>query len=129
MSEHFPHKILIRCPNWVGDLVMATPAIKAIRKRFHQSHVVLLVKPYGKKVIEDLPYCDEILEFDDRDKDGGIRGFFSWTRRLRRKNFDLAVIFPNSFSSALIAFRTSFLRRLTFLVNIIYLSCFVLFLL
>ena len=111
MSEHYPHKILIRCPNWVGDLVMAIPAIKAIRKRFHQSHVVLLVKPYGKKVIEDLPYCDEILEFDDRDKDGGIRGLFSWARRLRRKNFDLAVIFPNSFSSALIAFLAGIKRR------------------
>lgn len=111
MSDGYPHKILIRCPNWVGDLVMATPAIKAIRKRFHQSHVVLLVKSYGKKVIEDFPYCDEILEYDDKDKDQGVVGLFSWGMRLRRENFDLAVIFPNSFRSALIAFLAGVKRR------------------
>ena len=78
MSDGYPHKILVRCPNWVGDLVMATPAIKAIRRRFDRSYIVLLVKPYGKKVIEDFPYCDEILEYDDRDKNQGMRGLFSW---------------------------------------------------
>jgi heptosyltransferase-2 len=111
MSEDYPQKILIRCPNWVGDLVMATPAIKAIRRRFNRSQVVLLLKPYGKKVIEHFPYFDEILEYDDRDKDQGMRGIFSWAMRLRRKNFDLAVIFPNSFSSALIAFLAGIKRR------------------
>jgi heptosyltransferase-2 len=90
---------------------MATPAIKAIRRRFSRSHVVLLVKPYGKKVIEHFPYCDEILEYDNRDKDGGMRGILSWAMRLRRKNFDVAVIFPNSFSSALVAFLAGIKRR------------------
>ena len=61
-------KILIRCPNWVGDLVMATPALKAMRKGFPTSHIAWLVKPYSKKVIETLPYCDEILEYDDKDQ-------------------------------------------------------------
>ncbi len=111
MNERYPQKILIRCPNWVGDLVMATPAIKAIRGRFERSHVVLLVKPYGKKVIEHFPYCDEILEYDDRERDQGMRGILSWAMRLRRKHFDLAVIFPNSFSSALIAFLAGIERR------------------
>ena len=111
MSERHPQKILIRCPNWVGDLVMATPAIKAIRRRFNRSHIVLLVRPYGKKVIEHFPYCDEILEYEDSDKGQGMRGVFSWGIRLRREHFDLAVIFPNSFRSALIAFLAGIKRR------------------
>ncbi len=111
MNGRYPQRILIRCPNWVGDLVMATPAIRAIRERFNRSHIVLLVKPYGRKVIEHSPYVDEILEYDDGDTDQGMRGILSRAMQLRRENFDLAVIFPNSFSSALIAFLAGIKRR------------------
>lgn len=104
-------KILIRCPNWVGDLVMATPALKSIRKGFPGSHIAWLVKPYSKRVIEALPYFDEILEYDDKDQARGLGGFLSWAMRLRRKKFDLAIVLPNSFSSALMVFLAGIKRR------------------
>ncbi len=90
---------------------MATPALKAIRLRFPRSHIAWLVKPYVKKVIEDLPYCDEILEYDDKKKDRGVGGLISWAGRLRREQFDLAILLPNSFSSALMVFLAGIKRR------------------
>ncbi len=111
MSDRDFQRILIRCPNWVGDLVMATPALKTIRAKFPRSHIAWLVKSYGKKAIEDLPYHDEILEYDDKKRDRGVGGLFSWAMRLRRKRFDLAVVLPNSFSSALMVFLAGIKRR------------------
>jgi len=37
-------KILIRAPNWVGDVVMATPVFRCIRENFADSHITLLIK-------------------------------------------------------------------------------------
>ncbi len=90
---------------------MATPALKAIRMGFPTSHIAWLVKPYSKKAIEALPYCDEVLEYDDKDQARGVDGFLSWVIRLRRKKFDLAVVLPNSFSSALMVFLAGIKRR------------------
>jgi len=90
---------------------MATPALKAIRMGFPCSHVAWLVKPYVKKAIDTLPYCDEILEYDGRDRFWGVNGLFSWSIHLRRGRFDLAVVLPNSFSSALMVFLAGIGRR------------------
>lgn len=90
---------------------MATPALRAIRSGFPQSHITWFVKPSVKGVIENLAYCDEILEYDDTDRGSGIGLIFSWAMRLRRKRIDLAVILPNSFSSALMVFLAGIKRR------------------
>lgn len=91
---------------------MATPALKAVRMKFPRSHIAWLVKPYVKKVIENLPYCDEILEYDDSGKGRGMLGLFSWGIRLRRQRFDLAIVLPNSFSSVLMVFLAGIERRI-----------------
>ncbi len=91
---------------------MATPALRAIRMKFPESHIAWLVKPYGKKVIENLPYCDEILEYKDSDRGRRLPGLLWWSMRLRRERFDLAILLPNSFSSALMVFLAGIRRRI-----------------
>jgi heptosyltransferase-2 len=71
----------------------------------------LFVKSRVRRVIENLPYSDEILEYDDRGRDPGLVGILSWAMRLRRRRIDLAVILPNSFSSALMVFLAGIKRR------------------
>ena len=45
-------KIAVFLPNWIGDAVMATPALRAVRKHFRGAHVVGVMKPYVAGVLE-----------------------------------------------------------------------------
>ena len=111
MSVRHRQRILVRCPNWVGDLVMATPALKAIRTGFPQAHITWLVKSHVKGIIEPLPLHDEIIEYDDPHDHRRTVGLLSCSLRLRREKYDLAVVLPNSFSSALMVFLAGIKRR------------------
>ena len=104
-------KILIRCPNWVGDVVMATPALKAIRSGFPDAHITWLVRPLLKKIIETLPYWNQIFEYGGGDRFLKVGRLLSWSMRLRREEFDMAVVLPNSFSSALMVFLAGIRHR------------------
>jgi heptosyltransferase-2 len=88
-----PRRIVVRAPNWVGDLVMATPALRALRRRFPSASITLLARSSGLKLLDGSPFLDDGIAHP-----GGV---LSAARRVRRGRFDLAVILPNSHSSAL----------------------------
>jgi len=103
--------ILVRAPNWVGDIVMATPAFRCIRENFPGARIVLIVRPYVEKVIDDAPWFDEVIACDDTGADRGLLTAL----KLRKRKFDLAMIFPNSFTSALSAFAAGAKRRVGYI--------------
>ncbi len=90
-----PQRIVVFVPNWVGDAVMFTPALRAIRARFDDAHLAILARPAAAATLTPNPWSDEIIV------SGG--GAFDQVRALRRGRFDLAVLGPNSFRSALVA--------------------------
>ena len=90
-----PKQIVVFAPNWVGDAVMFTPALRAIRERFADAHIALLARPAPAATLTPNPWTNEIVVIRS--------GVFSQVRALRRGRFDLAVLGPNSFRSALIA--------------------------
>ncbi|MBT8363222.1 MAG: lipopolysaccharide heptosyltransferase II [Deltaproteobacteria bacterium] len=91
--------ILVSCPNWVGDVVMATPAFDCIRQNFPAARIVGLIRRYARGVVEDGPWFDELIEINDKT----IDGLLHLISQLRGLKPDLAVILPNSFRSVLIA--------------------------
>jgi heptosyltransferase-2 len=91
-----PETILIVAPNWVGDLVMATPAIRDIRKSFPNAKISMVVQTWLSEITEGNPHIDEMILFDKRKKDSGLLGFFRFVRRLRRMKIDVALILPHS---------------------------------
>ena len=91
--------ILVSCPNWVGDVVMATPTFDCIRQNFPAARIVGLIRRYARGVVEDGPWFDELIEINDKT----IGGLLDLISQLRRLKPDLAVILPNSFRSVLIA--------------------------
>jgi heptosyltransferase-2 len=93
--------IAIFLPNWIGDAVMATPALRALRDRFPDAHLVGVLRPYVAGVLEGAPWLDSQILLDTRGP---------WSRRwpavawqLRRCRPELAVLFTNSFRTALVA--------------------------
>ena len=103
-------KILVRAPNWVGDVVMATPAFRCIRENFADSHITLLIKRNLRGIMNGSSWFDDVIEFDyGRRK--STKDFLSLIYKLRQERFDLGFLFPNSFSSALMVWLGGVSRR------------------
>jgi heptosyltransferase-2 len=104
-------KIAVFCPNLIGDTVMATPTLRAIRRCFPDATITGVIKARVAPVLDGLPWFDELIRFDPRSADRRERTR-SVVRRLRREHFDVAVLLPNSFRSALIAWLADIPRRI-----------------
>lgn len=106
-------KIAIFCPNWVGDLVMATPALRAMRNHFHDAEIVGVMRPYLTDLLEGTGLLDRTLSHDPRGSNPAHRGW-ALVRQLRMERFDLGVLLPNSFRSGLLARAGGIRRRVGF---------------
>src|SRR3954466_9248166 len=95
------NRIALFLPNWIGDVVMATPAIRAVRDHFPAAELVAVCKPYVADVLAGAPWFRDVILFDK----GGPREQRLWAaaRKLREARTDAAVLFPNSFRAALLA--------------------------
>lgn len=94
-------RIAVFLPNWIGDAVMATPAVRALRERYPNSRMLGVLKPYVAGVLDGSPWFDSVIHFDAKGQ--CAEGTLPVARRLREESIDLAVLFPNSFRSALTA--------------------------
>lgn len=95
-------RILVRAVNWVGDAVMTTPAIGAVREHFPQAEITLLANPLVSQLFSPHPWVDRLITFDRNGAHRGFTGRFRLAAQLRKEAFDAAIILPNSFDSALI---------------------------
>lgn len=112
IASHQIQRILIRSANWVGDAIMTTPALRAIRRNFPEAHITLLAKPWVAPVFENNPHLDEIMIYQASGRHQGYAGLWRLAKDLRQGKFDLAVLFQNAFEAALIAFLARIPRRL-----------------
>ena len=88
-------RILVRSPNWIGDVVMSMPVVRALRKNFSDSEIIVIAKKTISLLWSLNPDINGLLE---------IQGFFSTIKKIREGNFDIAIILPNSFKSALMIY-------------------------
>ena len=95
-------KILIRSVNWIGDAVMTTPAISVIREHFPHAEITILANAMVSQLFLHHPGIDNITTFDRQGKHRGVGGRLRLAAELRKHRFDLAIILPNSFDSALV---------------------------
>lgn len=95
-------RILIRSVNWVGDAVMTTPAIGAIRYHFPKAEITLLANPLVGQLFSPHEWVDRVIVFDRNGAHKGVTGRLRLAAELRRHAFDAAIILPNSFDSALV---------------------------
>jgi len=96
-------KIALFLPNWLGDLAMATPTLRAMRRHFGpDARLVGIMRPYLAEVLGGTDWLSEQWFFNPRAKDRRLR---SWalSRRMRRERFDMAVLLTNSLRTALVA--------------------------
>ena len=92
---------------------MATAALRSIRERFHDAEIVAVQRPYVAEVLSGLNLTDRSLLHDPRGTDLKRRGG-RFVQTLRQERFDLVLLFPNSFRSAWLAWRSGARRRVGF---------------
>ncbi len=91
---------------------MATPTLRALRQLYPQTQITCLVKKYIRPVVEELPWHDRLLiPRTPGERPKGRLPRLSLLERLRRKRFDMAVLLPNSFRSALLVYTAGIARR------------------
>src|SRR4051812_34232032 len=95
-------------PNWIGDAVMATPALRALRDAFPDGRLVAVLKPYVAGVLEGGDWFAQVLPAPDGSWAGGS---LATAARLRSMKIDTAVLFTNSFRTALVAWLGGARRR------------------
>ncbi|MDY6839151.1 MAG: lipopolysaccharide heptosyltransferase II [Thermodesulfobacteriota bacterium] len=89
--------LLVCCPNWVGDVVMATPALDCLRQNFPDARLIGVIRNYVRAVVQDGPWFDHIVGCDDKT----TKGFWRLVKAIRCLDPDVAIVLPNSMRSAL----------------------------
>jgi heptosyltransferase-2 len=92
-------RIVVRGTNWVGDAVITVPALRQLRSLFPQAHITLATRPWAEGLFADANFVDDLLIHEG----SGLRSVVKQVRQWRKGNFDLAVLFPNSLETALVA--------------------------
>ncbi|HVP36977.1 MAG TPA: lipopolysaccharide heptosyltransferase II [Terriglobales bacterium] len=109
-----PGKILIIQTAFLGDVVLTTPLIKAVRKKYPQAKIFFLLIPQTKELLRNNPNLDGIIVYDKKGEEKGIFGFLNLVKKIKSSEFDLAIIPHRSFRSALIAFLARITQRIGF---------------
>lgn len=92
-------KVLLRLPNWLGDVVLCTPALSALRAARPDLRLHALVKASVGMAVEGLPGLESVETLPGT----SARQTWGAARSLRREKFDAAIVFPKGFREALLA--------------------------
>ncbi len=109
-----PKNILLKMPNWLGDLVMSTAAIADLKNHFPQAKITALCLSNVAPLLENNPNIDVIITY--KKPSGWIHRFnhFDVIQDIQSGEYDLGILFTNSFSSALWFWRGRVKYRLGF---------------
>ncbi|MFQ5592125.1 MAG: glycosyltransferase family 9 protein, partial [Phycisphaerae bacterium] len=108
-----PRSVLVVLPTWVGDFVMSTPTLRAIRRRFAGAHILFLMESNLRDLARGGDWMDECIEWPARNRrTPWHREYRALVRNLRLRRLDLAVVLPNSARSAIIPFLAKARRRI-----------------
>jgi heptosyltransferase-2 len=116
-------RILILRNDRIGDVLLSTPVIKALRQKFPQAYISMLVAPVAKDIVEGNPYLDEVITYDKDIKHKKWMRTLKFAARLKKKKFDLAVnLHPTNRTNILIFLagipvRLGYNRKLGFLLT------------
>lgn len=120
--KNFQRILIIRLDR-MGDVLLSTPVIKALRDAYPKSYIAMMVRPPIKDVVMGNPHLDEVILYDKDKEHRTIWATIKYALALRKKRFDLAVVLhPTNRSNAIpflaaIPYRIGYDRKLGFLLT------------
>jgi len=107
-----PERILIVGPNWMGDMIFMTPAIRAIRRCYPDSTICCLVPPRGLDLLSGNPHLNAVIPLNEKRGPAGIFQWWPLIRKLRAEKFDMAFLFHRSFTRTLVVWAAGVRNRI-----------------
>jgi len=104
--------IMIRATNWVGDAILALPAIRAVRQKFPDARIAIVARPYVAEIYRDQAICDELIPYDPKGAHRSWRSRAKLAGELRAKKFDVALLLQNALDAAWLAWRAGIPERI-----------------
>jgi heptosyltransferase-2 len=89
--------ILVRCPNWVGDVVMATPVLDCLRENFPHARITGVAGKNAQGIVRDGPWFDDFIDCEDKT----LAGMRRMMKKIQALKPDMAILLTNSFRSVL----------------------------
>ncbi len=105
-------KILIIHTAFIGDIVLSTPLIQRVKDMYPEGQIDYITLPVNKIIIENNPCLNEVLIYDKKGKDKGIKGFLRVLSLIREKGYDWAII-PHRFIKSIALAKLAGIKRIT----------------
>lgn len=97
------NKILVIDLAFIGDVILATPVLRALRGTYPKARITMLTIPLTAEVAAMNPYVDNVLVYDKRGEHKGFFGMFKIAKLLRRHSFDMAICMNFAVRGAIVA--------------------------
>ena len=95
----------------IGDVILIVPSLRLLRNNFPDAHISVLIGQESKNILKNCPYVDELILYDKKSRDKGLKGMLKISRLLRRKNFDMSIDFQNNRTSHAISWLGAISQR------------------
>jgi heptosyltransferase-2 len=96
-----PGRVLVKAVNWLGDVVMSLPALRAVRRACPDARLAVLIKAELASFFDGARWIDEVIPYRVGTGLAGLADRRRIVQEIRARRFDLAVVFPRSVASAL----------------------------
>lgn len=108
------HKILIVQTAFLGDVILTTPLLPALKKLFPETQIHFVTIPAAENILQNNPHLSRVLIYDKRGVQRGIGGLWKMAGKLRAEKFDTAIVPHRSVRSALLVRLAGIPRRIGF---------------
>jgi heptosyltransferase-2 len=116
MAENLKNILIIRTDR-IGDVVLTTPAIHALRQAFPRYKISMLVSPFTTDLVKGNGDVDEILVDDRQGRHKGWLGFWRLVHDIQSRHFDIVVNFHTKKRTNLMCFLSKIPRRIGYKNN------------
>lgn len=106
-------KILIRLPNWLGDVVMSTAFVGAVRQSYSDAEIDVIIKKELGGVVSLIPGVNQVHLFSKQEH-SGLQGVYRFGKTLQAEKYDVFFCLPDSLSSAVMGWAAGAKRRVGF---------------
>ena len=117
MVVPLPQRVLVKEVNWLGDVVMSLPALKAVCRSLPGAHRAVLVKRELASFFHGAAWIDEVIPYTVRRGLRGLADRRAVVAQIRARRFDLSILFPKSFEAAFWAAAAGVPRRAGFVAD------------
>ncbi|RMD92202.1 MAG: lipopolysaccharide heptosyltransferase II [Calditrichaeota bacterium] len=103
MNPHKIKKVLIIQTAFIGDVLLTEPLVRAVQTHFPELEIDFLVSPRGSELLINHPFINQLIIYDKRGQHRGVIHFFKLVRKIRARQYQLALLPHRSWRSALLS--------------------------